>query len=133
MTSVASAADTGLLKGNTKNPCVDPNGTLTYLSSSTSGTPAVQVIAAATGKKIHICSMSVVGVSGTNPTFSLVYGTGSNCATGQTVLVPAFATTAAAIYSFHGPVAIVPSSNALCYLDAGTTPVQSFIMTYIQQ
>jgi hypothetical protein len=82
---------------------------------------------------LHICSLSVVGVSGTTPTFSLVYGTGTNCATGQTVLLGAWTTAANTVYTFSGPVGIVPSGQALCYLDTGTTPVQRVLLTYVQQ
>lgn len=115
------------------NPCLNPHTSLQWFSTTTAGTTAAQIVALSGTTKIYVCSMSVVGVSGTTPTLSLVYGTGSNCGTGQTVLVPAFATTAAVLYSFANPVAITAAGNALCYLDTGTTPVQSLTLTYVQQ
>jgi hypothetical protein len=115
------------------NPCQNPAATLVGANLSTSGTSAVQIVALSGTTKIHICSLSVVGVSGTTPTFSLVYGTGTNCATGQAVLLGAWTTAANTVYTFSGPVGIVPSGQALCYLDTGTTPVQRVLLTYVQQ
>ena len=77
--------------------------------------------------------MTVIEVSGTNPTLSLVYGTGANCAAGQAALVQAFGTTAGAVYTFANPVAVTPASQAVCYLDGGTSPVQNYQITYVQQ
>lgn len=115
------------------NPCLNPSATLVSATGATSGTSAVQIVALSGSTKIYLCSLSVIGVSGTNPTFSLVQGTGSNCATGQTVLVQSWATTAGAIYAFANPVAVGVAGNALCYLDTGTTPVQRYTLTYVQQ
>jgi hypothetical protein len=116
------------------NPCVSPDGVLTSTSvAATSGTAAVQVIALSATQKVFVCSMSVVGTSGSTPTFSLVYGTGTNCAGGQATLVPAFGTTAGQLYAFANPVAVTPTGQAVCYLDGGTTPVQSVVLTYVQQ
>lgn len=115
------------------NPCFSPGATLSSVTGTTSGTTAVQIIALSGTTSIYICSLTVVGVSGTTPTFSLVYGTGTNCATGQTVLIGAWTTAANTVYPFAYPVAIVPSGQALCYLDSGTTPVQRFAITYVQQ
>ncbi len=115
------------------NPCVNPGATLASASGATSGTAAVQIIALSGSTKIYICSLTVIGVSGTGPTFSLVQGTGSNCASSQTVVRTAWATAAGTLYSFAAPVAVGVAGNALCYLDAGTTPVQNYQITYVQQ
>jgi len=114
------------------NPCENPNATLLAVLISTAGTAATQIIAASGSTKIYVCSLNVVGVSGTGPTFSLVYGTGTNCATGQTVFLGAWTTTANTIYPFTkmGPT---PASQALCYLDGGTTPIQRVTLSYVQQ
>jgi len=77
--------------------------------------------------------MNIVGQSGTTPTFSLVYGTGSNCAAGQTVLIQAFATPVNTLFAFAGPVAVTPASQALCYLQTGTTPITVVTLSYVQQ
>lgn len=114
------------------NPCENPNATLQPVLTSTTGTTATQIIAASGSTKIYVCSLNIVGVSGTTPTFSLVYGTGTNCATGQTVFLGAWTTTANTVYPFTkmGPT---PASQALCYLDGGTTPIQRVTLSYVQQ
>lgn len=114
------------------NPCQNPHATLVSTSAATSGTAAVQIVALSGSTKIHICALNVIGVSGTTPTFSLVYGTGSNCATGQATLVTSWATTAGQLYGFVGPVAVTPAGQAVCYLNTGTTPIQRYTMTYVQ-
>lgn len=117
----------------TGNPCTSPTATLVSITGATSGTNAAQIIALSGSTKIYVCSLSVLGVSGTTPTFSLVQGTGSNCATGQTVVLQAFGTTAAQFYPFPSPVAVGGAGKALCYLDTGTNPVQNYHLTYVQQ
>lgn len=114
------------------NPCANPHANLQTLFVTTSGTSATQIIAAVAGQKIYVCTLTVGAVSGTTPTFSLVYGTASNCGTGQTVLLPAVATTSTQ-YGFPNPIGTTPASNALCYLDGGTTPVQTLTLNYVQQ
>jgi hypothetical protein len=115
------------------NPCVASNATLVSVFGSTSGTSATEIIALSGTTKIHICSMSIVGVSGTTPTFSLVYGTGTNCGTGQTVLLGSWTTAANTVYSFAWNIAIAPAGQALCYLQTGTTPINRYLLTYVRQ
>ena len=119
------------------NPCLAPGpATLTSAQGATSGTSATQIIALSGTTKIYVCQLYIVSVSGTTPTFSLVYGTGSNCATGQATIFPAIATatTAGTIYPFPGnPFLVVPAGQALCYLDGGTTPIQNYMITYVQR
>lgn len=115
------------------NPCENPSATLVSATGATAGTAAVQIVALSGTTKIYICSLNVIGVSGTTPTFSLVQGTGVACATGQTVVQQSWTTAAGTIYAFANPVAVGASGNALCYLDTGTTPIQKYTLTYIQQ
>lgn len=115
------------------NPCVNPTSTLVSIAGATSGTAAVQIIALSGSTKVYICSMSIIGVSGTTPTFSLVQGTGSNCASSQTVLKQSWATAAGTLYAFANPVAVGVAGQAVCYLDTGTTPIQNYQITYVQQ
>lgn len=115
------------------NPCMNPTVTLVSITGATSTTNATQIIALSGSTKIYICSLSVIGVSGTLPTFSLVQGTGSNCVTSQTTVVQAFSTLANAITAFAGPIAVGAAGNELCYKDGGTTPVQNYQLTYVQQ
>jgi len=115
------------------NPCENPSAILVSTGVTTSGTTAVQIVALSGTTKIFICSLTVIGQSGTTPTFSLVQGTGTNCATGQTVVVPAFTTPANTLFAFANPVSAGVAGNALCYLQTGTTPVTKVQITYIQQ
>ncbi len=105
------------------NPCENPAAILNSVPITTAGTAAVQVVALSGATKIYICSLTVIGQSGTTPTFSLVQGTGAACVTGQTVVVPAFATPANTLFAFAAPVSAGVAGNALCYLQTGTTPV----------
>jgi hypothetical protein len=115
------------------NPCINPAATLVSANGTTSGTAAVQIVALSGSTQIYLCSVTVIGVSGTAPTFSLVQGTGSNCASSQTTVLPAFTTVATSIYAFANPVAVGVAGNELCYLDAGTLPIQRYVLTYVQQ
>lgn len=114
------------------NPCVNPHVNLQMVTGTTSGTAATQIIALSGTTKVYLCSLIVGAVSGTTPTFSLVYGTGTNCAVGQTQIVPPVST-AVTQYGFINPIGLTPAGNAICYLDGGTTPVQTFTLTYVQQ
>jgi len=116
-----------------KNPCFDPTATLQSAAGSTSGTSAVQIVAAVASAKVYVCSLVVVGVSGTSPTFSLEYGTGTNCGSTQTVFIGAWSTAANTVYPFHVPVFVAPVGSEICYLDTGTTPVQRYAITFVQQ
>jgi hypothetical protein len=116
------------------NPCVHPAAPIQSSFTATSGTSAVQIIALVAGQKIYLCSINIVGVSGTSPTFSLVYGTGTNCATGQTKIIGVIATGTNTLYApSPGGSIVVPTANAVCYLDGGTSPVQQLTLTYVQQ
>lgn len=115
------------------NPCLNPGATLVSANGATSGTTAVQIVGLSGTTKIYLCSLTVIGVSGTTPTFSLVQGTGSNCVTSQTVVVQSWTTAAGSIYAFANPVAVGVAGQELCYLNTGTTPVQRYTLTYVQQ
>lgn len=115
------------------NPCQNPSSTLASATGATSGTAATQIVALAASKKIHICSLTVIGVSGSaTPTFSLVQGTGSNCATGASTVVQSWAV-GTSLWAFSYPVAVGKSGEALCYLQTGTSPVANYQLTYVQQ
>jgi hypothetical protein len=137
----AASMNTGASDGGTQrvtqaaggNPCMNPASTLSSKAGATSGTSATQIIALSSGQSIFICSANITGVSGTSPTFSLVYGTATNCASGQTTFLGAWTTTANAVYPFVSPQFVVPASNAVCFKDGGTSPVQNYSITYVQQ
>lgn len=114
------------------NSCESSKSTVTSLGA-TSGTAATQVVALASGEPIYVCEVIVVGTSGTNPTFSLVYGTGTNCGTSQHTFLPAVATAANTPIIFPGTfVGAVPAGNAIRYLDGGTSPIQNYILVTAQ-
>jgi hypothetical protein len=117
------------------NPCVNPGATLVSITGATSTTNATQIIALSGSTKIYVCSMTVIAVSGSaTPTFSLVQGTGSNCASNQGTLVQAFSTaTAGQVFQFANPVAVSTAGYALCYKGGGTSPVQNYQIVYAQQ
>lgn len=117
-----------------KNPCVWPEAVLLSTTGATSTTNATQIIGLVSGKKIYVCSLTVIGVSGSStPTFSLITGTGSNCASTVVTAVAAFGTTADVTYRFDNPVVVSAASNALCYKQTGTSPVNNYYLTYVQQ
>lgn len=133
-TGAAYSSSNGLYVNNTagNNPCQNPSATLAAVSGATSGTSATQIIALSGTTKVYLCTVNVTGVSGTSPTFSLVYGTGSNCATGQNTFLGAWTTAANTVYSFNRPF-VTPAGQAVCYKDSGTNPVQNYAITYVQQ
>lgn len=115
------------------NPCADPLATLQSVALNASTTSAVQLIALSGTTKIYVCGITVLG-GGTTPTFSLVYGTGTNCATGQAAVITAIAIpTAAPAQVFHSPVGVTPAAQALCTLLAGTSPTAKGVLSYVQQ
>lgn len=118
---------------NQANPCLNPNATLTTLAGATSGTSATQLIALIASKQIFVCQITLTAISGTSPTYKLEYGTGTACASGTTALVgPSAASVAGSIFSYPNSF-IVPASNALCYLNGGTTPIYDYAIVYVQQ
>lgn len=132
--TAAAATDRGLVVAvspNGGNPCQSPSATLSSVAGATSGTAAVQLVAISGTTKIYICSVNITGVSGTTPTFSLKYGTGTACATGGVTILGAWTTTANTVYTFMQPF-VTPAGQALCYLDTGTTPIQNYAITYVQ-
>jgi hypothetical protein len=108
--------------------------TQTTISGRTSGTAAVKIVSLIAGDPVYVCSGFVVGTSGTTPTFSLVTGTGTNCASNQATVVASFGTAANTPIIFPGPfTAATPAGYELCYLDGGTTPVQFYSFNIAQQ
>jgi len=131
----AAATDRGLVVSpspNGGNPCQNPSATLASVAGATSGTAAVQLVGLSGSTKIYICSVNITGISGTTPTFSLKYGTGTACATGGVTILGAWTTAANTVYTFTQPF-VTPAGQELCYLDTGTTPVQNYAITYVQQ
>jgi len=77
-------------------------------------TTITQVLAAITGQRVNICGWSVTN-SGAAGTFSLSYGTGSNCGTGTVALIPALSVGTTAVTDHSGSAVLsTPLSQALC-------------------
>jgi len=117
----------------TSNPCQNPFAVLTSVAGATSGTSAVQIVAASGSMKIYLCSVTVTGVSGTSPTFSLKYGTGTACATSGVTFWGPITTTANTAFVMPPMPLVTPASQELCYVDGGTSPVQNYAISYVQQ
>jgi hypothetical protein len=130
----AAAADPSLViavSPNGGNLCLNPTATLNNVALNASGTTAAQIVALSGTTKIYVCAITVIG-GGTSPTFSLVQGTGTNCATGQTVVVQAIPLSTATTFSFPSPAAVAGSGQALCTLLTGTSPTAKGVLTYVQ-
>jgi hypothetical protein len=133
-TTATGVQQVGIYPGG--NPCLNPDSTLTPVYvSATSGTAETAIVAVSGSTKVYVCSLSVLGTSGTTPTFALTYGTGTACAAGVGNIVFPFSTTSTTVpTTWNGPlVGVTPASNGLCYLQTGTLPIAKFILTYIQQ
>ena len=101
--------------------------------ASTNG--ATQLVALTSGKTIYVCGYQFSTSSSSAVSVSLVYGTGSNCATGQTKITPAYPLQAA---SSTGPIGLVimtpgftglktAASNALCINTNAAVSVQAIV------
>lgn len=101
------------------------------LSSSTT----TQIIAApAAGYRFYVTGVTInTRTAGTASTIQVVYGTGSNCATGTTSLTPLFANTTAGVnanLSYHRDAPLVPATaNAICATQAGTAGTTDILIT----
>jgi hypothetical protein len=116
------------------NGCLNSHGTLISINNSgTSGTSSVQIVALSGTAKIYVCSLTVLQVSGTSPTFSLTSGTGTACATGTAVMVFPFTGSTTTPSAFANPVGVTAAGAQLCYIQTGTSPVYKFVLTYVQQ
>jgi hypothetical protein len=87
-----------------------------------------QIVALVSGKSIYVCALAINGGGAT--TAKLVYGTGTNCGTGQTNLTPAFSLALATTVSLGGGVGYVtktPSGNALCVTNSAAVAANVFV------
>jgi hypothetical protein len=111
------------------NPSATPSSQLVAMST----TAAVQIVALSAGKSVYLVSGYFYAGTGTTPTFSLEYGTGTNCGTGTTVFYPATAIPTSGSTALPTDFFVVPAGNAVCYLLGGTTPTGTLALTTIQQ
>ena len=103
------------------------------------GTTTTQCQALVTNYRLYVTDVSLSSTTSTTTGYRLLYGTGSNCATGPTGLYPASAsvffvgaanTTPTPPINFRVPLA-VPTGNALCVLgNSGTNTINVQINGY---
>jgi hypothetical protein len=95
--------------------------------ASTNG--ATKIAGAVAGYKTYICGYSFfVGATATN--VSLVYGTGTNCGTGQAAITPAYQLPANGGIVDHAPFGnalSVPASADICLKASAGNPVQGLV------
>lgn len=88
------------------------------------------------GQKIHICTVDIlVKQTTTAADFGLVYGTGSNCATGITNLTPQWVGTISVIDKYQGnygsaAALTAPSGKAVCLKLSNTPTNAQVLITY---
>jgi hypothetical protein len=105
----------------------DSSAQLTVSTATTT-----QIVALVAAKTIYICGFLINGAGAA--TAKLVYGTGTNCATGQVSLTPAFTLAAGSNVSFGnglGYVLKTASANALCLTNSAAVAA-NVLVTYTQ-
>jgi hypothetical protein len=94
------------------------------IADITTGT-TVKLVTEVTGKVIYLCGWHVTAVAAS--TFKFSFGTGANCATGNTVLTPTFNVSTNAPSQDHVEFASISTlvSQGLCVTIGGTGPAQA--------
>jgi hypothetical protein len=101
----------------------DSSAQLTISTATTT-----QMVALVSGKSIYVCGFLFNG--GGAATAKLVYGTGTNCATGQTSLTPAFTLASGTNVAFGGALGYVArtiAGNALCVTNSAAAAANVFV------
>lgn len=109
-----------------------------YFQVNQGATALTKVISGVAGQAIRLCGIALSGGAATS-TFSMSYGTGTNCATGAVVLYPLVNVPINGAYIDHtglvgtGPPRANASNvpNDVCIVTTGTGPVS--IMLYYAQ
>lgn len=95
-------------------------------------TTTTQIIALAANQAIFVTSWNVMAAGTNNVT--LVYGTGTNCGTGQVALTgayPLIAQAGIATGNGLGPILYIPAGNALCVTTSGSGQLSGSV-SYVQ-
>jgi hypothetical protein len=114
----------GNSSGNLAGIVACDSSALSTISTATT----TQIVALVSGKSIYICGLVMNG--GGTTTAKLVYGTGTNCATGLTSLTPAFTLasgTNLAVGGGLGYVAKTITGNALCVTNSAAATANVFV------
>jgi hypothetical protein len=105
----------------------DSSAQLTVSTATTT-----QMVALASGKSIYVCGFIING--GGAATAKLVYGTGTNCATGLTPLTPAFTLASGPNLAFGGGLGYIAKTvagNALCITNSAAAAA-NVLVAYTQ-
>lgn len=94
---------------------------------------ATTIIAGVANQQIYICGTNLDTTTGTQ-TFQLVYGTGTNCATGQTTITPVWTIPSNANIVDHTVYAYIsiPAGNSVCNITTTATNVLEWVVYYGQ-
>ena len=125
------------------DPCSIPASTKVSAVVSITTATTTQIVPLVAGQSVYICGgvLTIAPSATTADTATLVYGTGTNCATGLTALSGAFGagdlTTAAppivVPLASSGIVTSAPAGKALCLTSAGATVNIQGVISYVQQ
>lgn len=135
LTLLIGAAGLAAAQANFGQPSNLPSPTLcdkfAVLQMTTATT--TQMVAAPASGQIRVCAYQIQGsTSSTATTLTIVSGTGSNCASSQTSLTPAWSLAASALTIFShgagiGEIFQAPSATALCGKNSAAGTVNIFI------
>ncbi len=97
----------------------------------------LQLVGLVSGKNIYVCSVSLTLSGTTTPTAGFVYGTGTNCGTGQTAITGTYTAVSGTSMFIKdgGNLGLLWSgltSNELCIITGGTAPTVQGVITYDQ-
>ena len=131
-TGAAAPTSATLMGGNSSGNLTgvvacDSSAQLTISTATTT-----QIVALVAAKTIYVCGFVINGAGAT--TAKLVYGTGTNCATGLTNLTPAFTLATGSNVTLGGALGYVmktASANALCVTNSAAIAANVFV-TYTQ-
>lgn len=142
-TVLANAANPALTEGYAGMASADLHGNLRIRQSqistaitSTGGAGVLEVVPISGSKSIKVYSWILDTTSGGIVDVNWVYGTGTNCAVGQTNITNLVTLTVTHEYIVIGPSVmpwfVVPASNALCLKTSASATVYS-TLGYIQE
>ena len=124
VSSPAAVKDQAVSSGNLATIVACDSSAPLSLSTATT----TQIVALVSGKAVYVCAFVLNGGGAT--TAKLVSGTGTNCATGQVSLTPAFTMasgTNVATGGGLGYVAKTAAGNALCVTNSAAAAVNVFV------
>ena len=127
------SATVGTVNLSTTDPCLAPN--VSKVAVVIAATADAELVAINGSELIYVCGWSVT-VAGTAPTYRLISGTGTTCATGTVGETGVYATLANAESdgpNYGGTVLAGAAGAALCIDVGGTTPSIQGVLSYVQQ